>query len=255
MHGVYVLGAFEMLQPYLAEGIVALAHREQECGHGRSKAFACCCFPIISALKTLHDEAGNPALPMMQPLAWVSLRDELRPHAREMLADFTRLGVAIKIISGDSPHTVAGLAKQLGLLEPKLVAGPELAKMNDAEFDQAADEATIFGRIAPEQKAHLVDALNRRGHFVAMMGDEVNDILALKRAKLSVAMQSGSSATRTIADMVLLNNSYAALAPALQEGKRISSGVMNATYLDSGSRFYLRLCHHRCADGGLAIPV
>ncbi len=76
-----------------------------------------------------------------------------------------------------------------------------------------------------------MDALVRRGHYVAMMGDGVNDILALKRAKLSVAMQSGSNATRSVADMVLLNDSYAALAPALQEGQRISSGVINATYL------------------------
>ncbi len=230
VQGVYVLGAFEMLQPYLSGDAVTPAHLAQMHAWAeqglRVLLFAC-----NWEVKTLRDAAGDPILPTLEPLAWVSLRDELRPYAREVLQEFARLGIAVKIISGDSPHTVAGLANQVGLVESKLVAGPELAKMNDAEFDQAAVDATIFGRITPDQKAHLVDALVRKGHFVAMMGDGVNDILALKRAKLSVAMQSGSSATRTVADMVLLNDSYAALAPALQEGQRISSGVINATYL------------------------
>ncbi len=230
MQGVYVLGAFEMLQPYLSENAVSPEHLAQMhtwAAQGlRVLLFAC-----NRDVKTLHDASGEPVLPTLQPLAWVSLRDQLRPYAREVLQEFARLGIAVKIISGDSPHTVAGLAKQVGLLDPKLVAGPDLAKMSDSEFDQAAVDATIFGRITPEQKSHLVDALVRKGHFVAMMGDGVNDILALKRAKLSVAMQSGSNATRTVADMVLLNDSYAALAPALKEGQRISSGVINATYL------------------------
>lgn len=230
MQGVYVLGAFEMLQPYLSENAVSpenLAQMHTWASQGlRVLLFAC-----NHDVKTLHDASGEPILPTLQPLAWVSLRDQLRPYAREVLQEFARLGIAVKIISGDSPHTVAGLAKQVGLLDPKLVAGPDLAKMSDSEFDQAAVDATIFGRITPEQKSRLVDALVRKGHFVAMMGDGVNDILALKRAKLSVAMQSGSNATRTVADMVLLNDSYAALAPALKEGQRISSGVINATYL------------------------
>jgi cation-transporting ATPase E len=230
MHGVYVLGAFEMLQPYLANDAVTPSHLAQMQAWAeqglRVLLFAC-----NQETTTVHNPAGAPFLSSLQPLALVTLRDELRPYAQEMLQKFTVMGVAIKIISGDSPHTVAGLAKQVGLVNPKLVSGPELAKMSDTEVEQAAEEGTIFGRITPEQKAHLVDALVRRGHYVAMMGDGVNDILALKRAKLSVAMQSGSNATRTVADMVLLNDSYAALAPALREGQRISSGVINATYL------------------------
>ena len=95
----------------------------------------------------------------------------------------------------------------------------------------AAEEATIFGRIAPEQKQQLVAALTQGGHYVAMMGDGVNDVLSLKQAKLGIAMQSGSNATRNVADMVLLGDSYAALLPALREGKRIINGITDATYL------------------------
>lgn len=153
------------------------------------------------------------------------------PHAGEILQAFTELGVRLKIISGDNPHTVAALVKQTGLVNPKLVSGSELANMSAAQFEQAAAEASIFGRIAPEQKAQLVEALLKRGHYVAMVGDGVNDILALKKAKLGIAMQSGSSATRNVADMVLLGDSYAALAPALSESKRIINGLTNATHL------------------------
>ena len=151
---------------------------------------------------------------------------------KETLADFINMGIELKVISGDSPHTVAALAKQAGLPNDiKLVSGPELAAMSAAEFDQAAHEATIFGRIAPEQKEKLVDALLRRGQYVAMMGDGVNDVLSLKKASLGIAMQSGSSATRNVADMVLLNDSFEALRPAFSEGRRIISGMSSALYL------------------------
>ena len=103
--------------------------------------------------------------------------------------------------------------------------------MSEVELALAAEEATIFGRISPEQKQALVEALIEKGHYVAMMGDGVNDVLSLKKAKLGIAMQSGSNATRNVADMVLLGDSYAALVPALSEGKRIVNGVTDATYL------------------------
>ncbi len=97
------------------------------------------------------------------------------------------------MISGDNPHTVAALAKQAGLPgDLQLVSGPELATMDKATFDQTAMDATVFGRISPEQKDQLVDALMRQGQRVAMMGDGVNDVPALKKASLGIAMQSGS---------------------------------------------------------------
>lgn len=156
----------------------------------------------------------------------------LRPQARETIDAFRTLGLELKIISGDDPHTVAALAKQAGLGDGmRLVSGPQLAGMTSGEFDQAAAEASIFGRITPEQKERLVDALLRQGKRVAMMGDGVNDVLALKKASLGIAMQSGSSAARNVADMILLDDSFAALRPAFHEGQRIIGGMTNALFL------------------------
>jgi cation-transporting P-type ATPase E len=228
--GLFVLGAPEMLQPHLTTAVDG-PELDRQLQTWSDQGLRVLLFAYNPDLTTLHDAAGDPALPPLQPLGLVSLRDELRPHAREVLREFGELGVQLKIISGDNPRTVAGLVKQTGLVDPKLVTGAELAAMSTAEFQQAAAEATIFGRIAPEQKAQLVTALIERGHYVAMIGDGINDILALKRAKLGIAMQSGSSATRNVADMVLLDDSYAALVPALSEGKRISNGLTNATLL------------------------
>jgi cation-transporting ATPase E len=152
----------------------------------------------------------------------------LRPEAREALSAFVQAGVQLKIISGDHPETVAALARQAGLsVDLPIVSGPLLAQMSEAEFDAAADSATIFGRITPQQKERLVRALHRRGHYVAMIGDGVNDVLSLKQADLGIAMRSGSQAARGVSDVVLMQDSFAALAPAVIEGQRILNGMQD----------------------------
>lgn len=231
--GVYALGAIEMLAPYLPPDATApessLAQQQQRLAAQGLRVLLLAHNPAVT---TLHDHQGEPRLPPLTPLALVSLSDELRPQARETIAAFRQLGLDLKVISGDNPQTVAALAKQAGFGgEIRLVSGPELEAMRPAEFDQAAAEATIFGRIKPEQKDQLVDALLRQGKRVAMMGDGVNDVLALKKASLGIAMQSGSSAARNVADMILLNDSFVALRPAFNEGRRIIGGMTNALYL------------------------
>ncbi len=206
------------------------------------------------AATTLHDGNGDPALPPLTPLALVSLSDELRPQAKETLRAFVDLGVELKIISGDNPQTVAALAKQAGFDNPRLISGPELATMSEAEVVQAAQEVTIFGRVTPEQKQALVNALIEQGHYVAMIGDGVNDVLSLKKANLGIAMQSGSNAARNVADMVLLGDSYAALVPALSEGKRIVNGITDATYLLVGRALTYALIIIGVMMVGLSFP-
>lgn len=226
--GAFVLGALEILQPYLPTADDALTQQVQHWSDQGLRVLLLAHNPTVTRL---HDADDAPLLPPLQPVGLISLRDELRPQARVMLDQFTQIGVQTKIISGDNPYTVAALAKQIGISADTLMTGPELAEMSEAAFAQAAADATIFGRITPQQKAHLIAAMCKQGHYVAMIGDGINDILALKEANLGIAMQSGSKATRNVADIVLLGDSYGALAPALTEGKRIINGLSNATYL------------------------
>ena len=231
--GIYVLGAVEMLSPYLPpETVGPESPLTQQLQGWSAQGLRVLLFAHNPAVTRLHNGEGQPELPPLTPLALVSLSDELRPQAKETIAAFRQLGIELKVISGDNPQTVAALAKQAGFpLDVKLVSGPELAEMTQAEFDQAADEDAIFGRISPEQKEQLVDALLRQEKRVAMMGDGVNDVLSLKKASLGIAMQSGSSAARNVADMILLNDSFAALQPAFYEGRRIIGGMSRALYL------------------------
>ena len=221
--GTYVLGAPEVLSPALH----ATAGLEERIEAEAARGLRVVLFAFTSELVPLHGTSGEPQLPTgLIPLGTVSLRDELRPEAREALAGFARAGIQLKILSGDHPHTVAALAQQAGLASAvRAVSGEELVSMDAARLTQVSEETTIFGRLTPQQKVQLVQALRSRGHYVAMIGDGVNDVLALKQANLGIALQSGSSASRGVADIVLLQNSFAALPRVFSEGQRIRNGM------------------------------
>jgi cation-transporting ATPase E len=184
--------------------------------------------PDAAALPAFTDEA-DAALPFgMRALGLVALRDELRGEAAETLLRFIQAGVAVKIISGDDPDTVVALARQAGL-DGDLVSitGRDLDTFDDERLGHVAGETTVFGRITPAQKERLVDALRAKGHYVAMIGDGVNDVLSLKKANLAISMGSGSQATRGVADLVLMDDSFAAVAQAVEEGQRIINGMQD----------------------------
>ncbi len=224
--GVYALGAPEMLQRYLASGWEALSPCADEWTGNGLRVLVFCHHPDHTLLADKGDDSTLPS--DMKPVAVLCLSDELRQDARPTLESFVANGVTPKIISGDNPETVAALARQAGFTaKGKVVSGIELADMPDSAFDRAALEGSIFGRITPQQKECLVHALRSHGHYVAMMGDGVNDVLSLKKANLGIAMQSGTQATRSVADIVLLNDSFAALAPAVAEGQRIVNGMQD----------------------------
>ena len=190
----------------------------------------------------------------------LSFSDELRPDARATLEAFATAGIQLKVISGDNPHTVAALARQAGLgagpgSDVAVVSGLELAEMDAERFQQVAAEATIFGRITPRQKERLVQVLRQRGYYVAMIGDGVNDVLSLKQAHLGVAMQSGSQATRSVADIVLLDDAFAALPLAFREGQRIVNGMQDIVRLFLTRTFYVTLLILGAAIVGVAFPV
>src|SRR5690606_27286561 len=135
-------------------------------------------------------DPDDPSLPGgMTPLGLIAFSDELRPEAKTTIEGFREAGIGLKIISGDNPDTVAALAKQAGFPHDlRVVSGLELERLDDEAFKKVAREATVFGRITPGQKESLVKALRAEGHYVAMTGDGVNDVLALKQANLAIAM-------------------------------------------------------------------
>ncbi len=225
LRGVYVLGAPELLLPHLYSPQRLLEQAFQWTDQGLRVLF----LAYLPEIQPLHTSEGEVTLPDgLIPLAWVVLSDILRPEAVQTLANFRQAGITLKIISGDSPETVAALARQAGLGEEgrplKIVSGAEIDQMDDATLAGVVQETTIFGRITPEQKDRLVGILRGLGHYVAMTGDGVNDVLALKQAHVGIAMQSGSQAARSVANIILLNDSFAALPKAFLEGQRILNG-------------------------------
>lgn len=227
--GVYLLGAPEMLSAAMDLSKDLQTYIQD----GATQGLRVLLFAYSPTVPTLQDGAGNPVLPpLLKPLALLLFGDELRPDAHQTFADFRQAGIQVKVISGDNPATVAALAKQAGLSDDIIaVSGQELAEMDDAVFTQTAETGTIFGRITPEQKAKLVESLQSRHHYVAMMGDGVNDVLSLKQANVGVAMESGSQATRGVADIVLLNDTFSALPKIFMEGQRIRNGVSDISKL------------------------
>ena len=220
--GTYVLGAPEMLTPHLDASV----DFDRYMAVWTEAGLRVLLFASSDEVLYLHDSKRQPVLPPLKPIGLVAFHDELRPDARATLEGFAQAGIRLKVISGDNPRAVAALARQAGLPgDLKVISGPELLGLDDVQFSQAADDISIFGRIQPAQKEKLVEALKQRGYYVAMVGDGVNDVLSLKKADLGIAMQSGSSATRAVADMVLLDDSFGALPPAFLEGQRIAAGM------------------------------
>ncbi len=237
--GVYVLGAPEMLLPALCSTTDLGPFLEEETRRGRRVLL----FAFSRNLVPLQAIGKESILPAgLLPLGMVSLRDELRHDVQKVLADFAEVGVQMKILSGDHPQTVATLARQIGISgTEQVVSGSDLEQMDEGQLLQVVEDTTIFGRITPQQKERLVQALRGRHHYVAMIGDGVNDLLSLKQADLGIAMESGSQATRGIADIVLLNNSFAALPAAFAEGQRIRNGMESAMKLFLTRMLYLAL--------------
>ncbi|PWI09463.1 magnesium-transporting ATPase [Streptomyces sp. NWU339] len=165
----------------------------------------------------------------VRPAALVVLEQRLRPDAADTLRYFSEQNVRAKVISGDNAVSVGAVAAKLGL-SGTTVDARRLPAERD-EMAEALDRGTVFGRVAPQQKRDMVGALQSRGHTVAMTGDGVNDVLALKDADIGVAMGSGSEATRAVAQIVLLDNSFATLPSVVAEGRRVIGNITRVATL------------------------
>ncbi|QHA05403.1 HAD-IC family P-type ATPase [Streptomyces broussonetiae] len=161
--------------------------------------------------------------------ALVVLAQRLRPDAADTLRYFAEQDVRAKVISGDNAVSVGAVAAELGL-EGTAVDARQLPA-DAARMAEALDAGTVFGRVTPQQKRDMVGALQSKGHTVAMTGDGVNDVLALKDADIGVAMGSGSEATRAVAQIVLLNNSFASLPSVVGEGRRVIGNITRVATL------------------------
>ena len=163
-------------------------------------------------------------------LAFILLQDKIRNSAKSTLEYFKRQGVDIKIISGDHPLTVLNIAKRAGLDENAKEIDATTLK-SEEDIMEAVSKYTVFGRVAPEQKQDFIIALENQGHVVAMTGDGVNDVLALKEADCSVAMASGSDATKNVSQLVLLNSDFKAMPEVVAEGRRTINNIERSASL------------------------
>ena len=186
---------------------------------------------LIGLASSPMGPSGDDLPPDLTSLAVIELEDEIRPDANEILAYFADQQVRVKVISGDNHLTVAAVAHRAGL-QPRGEAidarklpddGPELLEM--------LEQNDVFGRVRPRQKQAMVKALKANGHVVAMTGDGVNDVLALKDADLGIAMGSGSEATRAIADLVLADDAFATLPTVVREGRKVINNVERVSNL------------------------
>jgi cation-transporting P-type ATPase E len=166
-----------------------------------------------------------------RPAALVVLEQRLRPDAADTLRYFDEQDVRAKVISGDNAVSVGAVAAKLGLPGASATVDARRLPAEREEMAEALDRGSVFGRVTPQQKREMVGALQSRGHTVAMTGDGVNDVLALKDADIGVAMGSGSEATKAVAQIVLLNNSFATLPSVVAEGRRVIGNITRVATL------------------------
>ena len=167
---------------------------------------------------------------LVLPMALLVLENPLRPGAARTFAYFHDQGVDVKVISGDEPVTVSAIASQAGIQNAERWVDARELK-TDADIAQAVRQYTVFGRVAPNQKRKIVRALQSQGHTVAMTGDGVNDVLALKDADCGVAMASGADAACQVAQLVLLDSDFAAMPKVVAEGRRVINNIQRASAL------------------------
>jgi magnesium-transporting ATPase (P-type) len=243
-HGAWVLGAPDIL----LTGVAVPADVP-----GRIAAYVEDGRRVVMLARVPAGTALAPLPDGLEPAALVVLSDTLRPDAIEVMAAFERDDVAVKIISGDDPRTVGALGRRAGLEQVHAVDARRLPEGGIA-LAEAVATGTVFGRVTPQQKRAMVQALQSTGHVVAMTGDGVNDVLALKHADIGIAMGSGSPAARSVAQLVLLDDQFAALPAALAEGRRVIGNVDRLARLFVTKSVYSMLLALAIGIAGLPFP-
>ena len=218
-YGTFVLGAPEyVLKNQYPETIKVQVNRFAEEG-----------FRVLCIARTDEPITDDYTFKTLTPISLITIEDTIRPDAEDTIKYFKENQVGIKVISGDNPVTVSKIAQRVGIVDADKYIS--LEGLSDKDVVRAAGIYTIFGRVSPGQKRLLIESLKNNGHTVAMTGDGVNDILALKEADTSVAMASGSEAARNVSHLVLLDSNFSSMPKVVSEGRRVINNVQKVAVL------------------------
>ncbi len=241
-HGTWILGAPDIVVPHDS----ALASRVAR--HTKSG------YRVVVLAHTENPLGSHDLPPNLNPCALVIVGDRARDDAHKALQFFADQSVAIKVISGDDPHTVAAIARSAGVAGAnRVVDGARLPTDPDL-LRGVAERGVVFGRITPHQKKSLILALQANGHTVAMTGDGVNDVLALKEADIGIAMGGGSSASRAVSQLVLLDGTFDAIPSVVAEGRRVIGNIERVSNLFLTKTVYAITLAISAAVAQLAFP-
>ncbi len=216
--GTYVMGAPEFVLRPVPIRIDKIVKQYAQMG-----------FRVLVIAHSTAQLQGDKVPTGLRPVAVITLSDNIRPDAIETIKWFRENDVAVKVISGDNPVTVSEVARRAGIKNAAQFIS--LEGLSDLEVENAANQYTVFGRVTPEQKAILIRSIKKAGNTVAMKGDGVNDILAMKEADCAVSVASGSEAARNVSNLVLQDNNFGSMPKIVNEGRRVINNVKNSSAL------------------------
>ncbi|HEV8564830.1 MAG TPA: HAD-IC family P-type ATPase [Actinomycetota bacterium] len=240
--GSWILGAPDVLLP---PGAGPRVRAEEHAALGRR---------VLLLAKADGSPTGEAISSDLEPVALVSLGDRPREDAARTLEYFARQGVAVKVLSGDHPATVGAIGRRLGAPGAEDPVDAKLLSDDPSELADALQNSSVFGRVTPQQKREMVRALQSRGHVVAMTGDGVNDVLALKDSDIGVAMGAGAPATRAVAQLVLLDSTFDALPKVVAEGRRVLGNIERTSGLYLTKTVYAMLLSLAVGVAGQPFP-
>ena len=240
--GTWVLGAPEVVFP------------DEPRVLGRAETLAADGYRVLVVGRTAHPLHAEELPAGLRPVGIVLLGDRVREAATKTLEFFERQGVQTKVISGDHPRTVAAIARRVGIRNADRVVDARELPEDGPGFIDKVEQGVVFGRVTPHQKRRMVAALQARGHTVAMTGDGVNDVLALKDADIGIAMGSGSSASRAVAEVVLMDADFDSLPAVVGEGRRVIANIERVANLFVTKTVYAMFLVMAVALAGQAFP-
>ena len=187
-------------------------------------------YRVLVCSKTKEELKKNKLPDQVEVLGFLCLQDKIRKEAKETISYFKEQGVNLKVISGDHPKTVSGVAKRAGITNYEKYVDASTIQ-SEEELEKACREKTIFGRVSPVQKRQIVEILQKQGHTVAMTGDGVNDVLALKKADCSITVATGASAAKSVSEIILLDSNFSSMPKIVAEGRRTINNIQRSASL------------------------